>query len=148
MDITPQRPHHPSYLLHRRQTAWQVILPIVLAGLILIGTVLLLCFATFRGNGDVDRWAAISIIWLVLPVMLGGLVTLAALVGVTYLLGRGAGLIPRYTYQAQLFAARVEAGVKEAAEVARKPRRIMGEIGSLLKRGFKLTAGKALKRLR
>ena len=92
MDITPQRPHHPSYLLHRRQTAWQVILPIVLAGLILIGTVLLLCFATFRGNGDVDRWAAISIIWLVLPVMLGGLVTLAALVGVTYLLGRGAGL--------------------------------------------------------
>src|SRR5512141_1620043 len=48
MDTTPQRPHHPSYLLHRRQTAWHVILPIVLAGLILIGAVFLLCLQRCR----------------------------------------------------------------------------------------------------
>ncbi len=148
MDSTPPRPHHPSYLRHRSQTAWQIIVPVVVAGLVMIGVIVLVWSATFRGNGDVARWAAISTIWLVLPVMLGGLLVLVALAGVAYLLGRLTGLIPPYSYLAQAYAARVEAGVKEAADAARQPRRLVGTLGSLLKRAFKLGAGTVMKRFR
>ena len=81
MDSKPRRPQHPSYRLHRKQAAWQIILPIVLAGLILIGATSLILVGTFRDNGDVGRWAAISTIWLTIPVMIGGLVVLALFVG-------------------------------------------------------------------
>src|SRR5512140_2541351 len=114
MTTTPFKPKHPSYRAHRRQAAWQILVPVIVAGLLLIGAAVLVSLATFRGHGDVERWAAISTIWLVLPVMLGGLLVLVALVAVAYLLGRVASFVPRCTCQAQQFASKVEAGVKEA----------------------------------
>ena len=133
MNSTPRHPQHPSYRLHRRQVAWQIVLPIVLAGLMMIGLAILIGLSTFRGNGDVSRWAAISTIWLVLPVMIGGLLVLVALIGFAYLLGRLAGLIPPYTRQAQLFAFRVEAGAKRVEYVGHRPSLIFREIGGLIK---------------
>jgi predicted PurR-regulated permease PerM len=137
MKSTPQRALHPSYQLHRRQVAWQIILPIVLAGLLMIGFAILVGLSTFRGNGDVSRWAAISTIWLVLPVMLAGLLVLVALIGLAYLLGRLAGLIPPYSRQAQVFAYRVEAGAKRVQYMGHRPSLIFGEIGTLLKTALK-----------
>jgi hypothetical protein len=148
MKSTLRRPQHPSYLSHRRQFVWQIILPVVLAGLIMIGVVFLVWSATFRGNGDVSRWAAISTVWLVLPVMVGGLITLVALVGVAYLLGLVGRYIPQYSYLAQQFASRVQAGVKQAAEAAHKPRLMLREIAGLAKNAAKTAAGMAFKRLR
>jgi hypothetical protein len=137
MKSTPRPPQHSSYRIHRSQVAWQIILPIVLAGLVVIGVVILVGLSTFKGNGDVGRWAAISTIWLVLPVMIAGLLVLVALVGVAYLLGRLAGLVPPYTRQAQLFAFRVEAGAKRVDYVGHRPSLIFGEIGSLIKTALK-----------
>jgi hypothetical protein len=120
---------------------WQVILPVVLAGLIMAGMIILVSAATFRGNGDVGRWAAISTIWLVIPVMIGGLVLLVAVAAIAYLLGRLTGLIPPYTYQAQSFASRVEAGARRVEELAHQPLKIVPEIGWLIKKAFKKMRG-------
>jgi len=61
---------------------------VLFAILFLVVLALLTISATFGGNGDVSRWAAVSTIWLVLPVIVLALIALAALCGGVYLLTR------------------------------------------------------------
>ncbi len=142
MDSKPRTPQHASYQSHRRQVAWQIVLPIVLAGLILVGVTYLLVVATFRYNGEVDRWAAVSTMWLAIPVALGGLVELAAFIAFAWAIGKAAAFIPPYTRKAQVFTSEVEARVKESAVYARRPLRIIPQIGHLIRWGFRKIRGR------
>jgi len=112
---------HPSYQLHRRQVWTQILLPILLTVLVFIAVIAITSIATFRDNGDVARWAAISTIWLVLPVMIAGLIVLIILLAIIYLLVRLIGVIPPYSYQAQRFVYRIEGYVKRGTEMIIKP---------------------------
>jgi hypothetical protein len=94
-------PEHYSYQLHRRQRNLQIILPVVLSGLALIGLVVLIWFSTFKSDGDVSRWAAISIIWIIIPALIAGLIVFAILVGLIYLMARALGALPHYTGMTQ-----------------------------------------------
>jgi hypothetical protein len=141
MDSKPRRPQHASYRLHRSQVAWQVILPVVLAGLILIGAVYLVVVGTFQSNGDVGRWAAISTMWLSIPVMIGALIILVLLIGLGWVVGRAVGFIPLYTFKAQVFVSQVEAQVKQGALYVYRPTRIISAIGQLIRRAFRRLRG-------
>ena len=112
---------HPSYQLHRKQMWTQILLPILLAVLVFIAVIVLTSVATFRNNGDVGRWAAISTIWLVLPVLIVGLLFLIILLAIIYLLARLISLIPPYSYQAQRFVYQIEGYVKRGTEMIVKP---------------------------
>ncbi|MFZ1040088.1 MAG: hypothetical protein WCA79_09205 [Anaerolineales bacterium] len=112
---------HPSYQLHRKQLWTQILLPILLAVLVFIAVIVLTSVATFRNNGDVARWAAISTIWLVLPVLIVGLLFLIILLAIIYLLARLTSLIPPYSYQAQKFVYQIEGYVKRGTEMLVKP---------------------------
>src|SRR5688572_33123881 len=96
-------PVHESYRRHRRQRTGQIILPIVLATLLFLAFVVLVNIATFRDNGDVGRWAAISTLWIAIPVCITGFLFLALLGGLVYLMGRLLGITPTYTGKAQDF---------------------------------------------
>ncbi len=108
-------------------------MPILLAVLVFIAVIVLTSVATFRNNGDVSRWAAISEIWLVLPVIVVGLILLLILIGLIYLVSYITPIIPPYTYQAQRFVYRVEGVVKRFAEFAHKPVLIFQELSTLIK---------------
>lgn len=97
----PHPPVHTSYLRHRKEMTWQIVMPIVLSFVILIGIIVLISLATFRANGDVERWAAISTIWIVIPILIGLLIFLALLIGIVYLLARLLHITPKYTGLAQ-----------------------------------------------
>ena len=84
-------PEHYSYQLHRKQRATQIILPVVFGALLMIGMIALISLSTFKSNGDVGRWAAISTIWIVIPILLAGLLLLAILIGLIYLMARALG---------------------------------------------------------
>ena len=112
---------HPSYQLHRKQLWTQILLPILLAVLVFIAVIVLTSVATFRNNGDVARWAAISTIWLVLPVLIVGLLFLIILLAIIYLLARVTSPIPPYSYQAQKFVYQIEGYVKRGTEMLVKP---------------------------
>ena len=112
---------HLSYQLHRKQMWTQILLPILLAVLVFIAVIVLTSVATFRDNGDVSRWAAISTIWLMLPVLIVGLLFLIILLAIIYLLARLISLIPPYSYQAQRFIYRIEGYVKRGTEMIVKP---------------------------
>ena len=110
------QPVHESYLRHRKQWTWQIVLPVVLMSVLLIALIVLINIATFRDNGDVARWAAISTIWIVVPIMIGMLIFLILLVGIIYLLSKLLGITPRYTGLAQDFVHKAAGAIKRGLD--------------------------------
>ena len=110
------QPIHESYLRHRRQLTWQIVIPVVLTSILLIALIVLINIATFRDNGDVARWAAISTMWIVIPIMIGMLVLLALLGGIIYLLAQLLDVTPRYTGLAQDYVHRAAGIIKRALD--------------------------------
>jgi hypothetical protein len=110
------QPVHESYLRHRKQWTWQIVLPVVLMSVLLIALIVLINIATFRDNGDVARWAAISTIWIVVPIMIGMLIFLILLVGIIYLLSKLLGITPRYTGLAQDYVHKAAGAIKRGLD--------------------------------
>ena len=119
-DTIPQ-PVHESYLKHRKQVVWQVVMPVVLTSLLIVALIVLINIATFRQDGDVARWAAISTIWIVIPIMFGLLIFLALMVGLVYLMKKLLGITPTYTGMAQDYTYIAVDYIKRATEAIVKP---------------------------
>jgi len=134
MKAVIRHPVHESYKRHRKQLAWQIILPVVLAAILLVALIVLICFATFRGNGDVGRWAAISTIWIAIPVMVAGLIFLIILGGVVYLLKYLLNITPVYTGQAQDFIYKIVGYIKRMADAIVKPVIVLDGVGASISR--------------
>ena len=115
------QPVHESYKRHRRELMWQIILPIVLTLLLFVALIVLINIATFNQGGDVDRWAAISTIWIVVPIMIGLLILIALLGGLVYLMKRLLNITPTYTGLAQHYMYIAEGYIKRALEAIVKP---------------------------
>src|SRR5215510_9942769 len=114
------QPVHESYLRHRKQLTWQIILPVVLMAILLIVLIVIINIATFRDNGDVARWAAISTIWIVVPIMIAMLIFLVLLGGIIYLLWQLLGITPRYTGLAQDYVYKAAGIIKRGLDAAVK----------------------------
>jgi hypothetical protein len=124
------QPVHESYLKHRRQVVWQIILPITLTALLIVALIVLINVATFRDGGDVGRWAAISTIWIVVPIMIGMLVFLVLLAGLIYLMMKLLNITPTYTGMAQDYVYKAAGYIKRGADAAVRPVFFLEEIGA------------------
>lgn len=127
-------PVHESYKRHRKELAWQIILPVVLSAILIVGMIVLVNVATFRDNGDVGRWAAISTIWIVIPIMVAGLIFLIILGGIVYLLKYLLQIAPTYTGQAQDFVHKIARYIERVADAIVKPVIALDGIGASIKR--------------
>jgi energy-coupling factor transporter transmembrane protein EcfT len=128
------KPVHESYLKHRKDTAWKIIFPVVLSSVLCIGLIVLIWFATFRGGGDVQRWADISTMWIAIPVMIMLLVFLALLGGIVYLLAKLLNITPKYTILVQDFFYKIEGYARRGADAAAKPFIFVDSIGASINR--------------
>jgi hypothetical protein len=131
--ILPQ-PVHESYRKHRKQRTAQIIVPVLFAMLLCIGSIVFLNIATFRDNGDVARWAAVSTIWIVIPIMVTSLIFLAVLVGLIYLLGKLLHITPTYTGKAQDFIHKLAIRIRLAADKLVKPVIFLDSVGASINR--------------
>lgn len=114
-------PEHYSYQLHRKQRSMQIILPVILSTVLLVGLIVLICISTFNQGGDVGRWAAISTIWIIIPVLFAGLITLIILIGLIYLMARALQGLPYYTGIAQDYVYKARGYIIRGADIAAKP---------------------------
>ena len=114
-------PEHYSYQLHRKQRSMQIILPVILSTVLLVGLIVLISIATFKQGGDVGRWAAISTIWIIIPVLFAGLITLIILIGLIYLMARALQGLPYYTGIAQDYVYKARGYIIRGADMAAKP---------------------------
>ena len=129
-----RKPVHESYKQHRKQLVSQIILPVVLSAIIIVGLIVLIYFATFQGNGDVGRWAAISTIWIVIPMMVAGLIFLIILGGIVYLLKYLLNIAPVYTGQAQDFVYKIAGYIRRLADAIVKPVIVIDGVGASINR--------------
>ena len=127
-------PVHESYRRHRRQRTIQIILPMVLAALLFLAIVVLVNVATFRDNGDVGRWAALSTMWIAIPVCIMGFTFLLLLGGLVYLMGRLLDITPTYTGKAQDFVHKLAIRIRRAADAAAKPVITVSSVGASINR--------------
>lgn len=130
------QPVHESYLKHRKDRTWKIIIPVVLSSLLCIGSVVLVNIATFRDGGDVGRWAAISTIWIAIPTMIGMLIVLALLAGIIYLLGKLLNIMPSYTAMVQDFFYKIESYARRGADASAKPVISISAISASINRIF------------
>ena len=136
MNAKLPQPAHESYKRHRKQLAWQIILPVLLSAVLCIALIVLIWFATFRGGGDVGRWAAVSTIWIVVPIMIGLVIVLVLLVGLVYLMARLLNIMPTYTGMAQDYVHIAVGYVKRGADAVVKPVFLLDGLGASIKAFF------------
>ena len=136
MNAKLPQPVHESYKRHRKQLAWQITLPVLLSAVLCIALIALIWFATFRGGGDVGRWAAVSTIWIVVPIMIGLVIVLALLVGLVYLMARLLNIAPNYTALAQEYVHKAAGYVKRGADAAARPVFFVDGLGASIRAFF------------
>jgi hypothetical protein len=134
MNAKLPKPVHESYLKHRKDTAWKIIFPVVLSSVLCLGLIVLINIATFRGGGDVQRWADISTMWIAIPVMVLLLVVFAVLGGIVYLLAKLLNIAPPYTAMAQEFFYKIEGYARRGADAAAQPFIFIDSLGASINR--------------
>ena len=92
-----------TYAEHKRETFWQITLPLVIGVLIILAVVGAIIFSVTQPVTDVGRWADVSLIWLIIPSLFFALLFLILLVGLIYAISFLLRLIPRYTLILQLY---------------------------------------------
>jgi hypothetical protein len=117
----PSPAEHPSYQKHRRELWTKILVPLLVAVAAVIAVATLTGIATFHDGGEVERWAAISTIWIVIPIMASGLFLLILFIGIIYGMARLLALIPPYTGYAQKLVWRAQGYVRRGADAAVKP---------------------------
>lgn len=70
---------------HRKQSLWQIYVPLGLAVLAFAGVAVLIALPSNFGSGQIERWAAVSTIWIVAPLMVILLVLIAVSGGFIFL---------------------------------------------------------------
>lgn len=86
---------------HQREVLWQVTVPILIGGLVLLFFAALAVAAGLGIlPGDTSCWADISLIWLIVPMMFVTLLSLVFLAGSVYAIIRLILVLPKYSYQA------------------------------------------------
>ena len=95
----PKRSRNPiAHLRHRKEVLWQITLPVLIFGLILL--VFSVLAVTLTPN-EASRWADISLIWLITPVMVITLISLVMLVASIYAVIKIIQVLPVYTFRLQ-----------------------------------------------
>ena len=128
------QPVHASYQQHRRDLRWKIILPVALSALLCIALTVLVYLATFQWGGDVERWAAISTIWLTIPAIFILLISLVIHAGLIYLLAKLLNILPVYSGKAQDISYKIEAQARRFADAVAKPFIFINSIGASINR--------------
>jgi len=106
---------------HRQEVLWQITLPLALGVLLVLAAGAGVVYAAASQTGPVDRWASVSIIWLILPTMVLTFIILVATAGLAYGAIWLIGALPKYTRQIQDIFILIDAQVTKAADASVEP---------------------------
>ena len=131
--VDPQPVDSPTVCFHKRQFAWQILVPfLVMTALIVAGVVLVIS----GGASGTRTWADVSIIWIVAPLLIFALLFVIVLGLLIYGIAKLTQVTPRYTGKAQHFFTRLSAGTRKFADGATKPIVWFNQAGAIIKSIF------------
>ncbi len=122
-----------THRIHRHEVLWQITVPLLLGVLVILALMALTIVSAVRGLSLVDRWADISLIWLILPMLfvtlLFALITGAIAYGIIKLIG----VLPRYTLRGQGLVGILGARVHQISDAVAAPFIKVDSFGASLK---------------
>jgi len=123
-----QENKHESLDKHQRQSAWQILVPLLLVCVLVLVAAVIIAVNAGQGSGDVSQWADTSFIIMLLPAMLIALFPLVLFVGLIYLVAQLLKKLPVYSLSTQQFFKRVTKFVNIWADRIAKPIIVLQEI--------------------
>ena len=133
--ITQPPVDRPTLRAHKRQLAWQILVPfLIMAALIIAGAVLV----TSGGESQTGVWADVSLIWLLAPALFIALAVLAILITTVYGMAKLLQVMPHFTAKAQGIFALLSTGTRKLADGATKPFVWFRQAGAVIKSIFKM----------
>jgi lysylphosphatidylglycerol synthetase-like protein (DUF2156 family) len=114
-----QRPiDSPTVQVHKRQLAWQILVPFLVATAVILGVAVLVA----SGSADTNRpWADVSFVLMIAPMLLVALMVVSVLGLLIYGIARLLKVTPKYTAKAQSYVASAAAGARKLADGSTKP---------------------------
>jgi hypothetical protein len=134
--MNDQRPiEYPSMRAHKRQFAWQILVPILVVAALIITTAVLVVTST----GSAPRiWADVSIIWLIAPLLVFSMFFVIVQGFMIYGIAKLLQITPRYTGKVQDFLALFSGRTRKITDGAVKPFVWFQQAGAILKSIFRL----------
>jgi hypothetical protein len=125
----------PAVRDHKRQFAWQILVPfLMMAGLIIAGVVLVIT----SGAPRTGVWVDVSLIWLLAPALFFAMMFLIIMITVIYGMARLLQVLPHYTGKAQGIFVLLSAGTRKIADGTVKPFILFQQAGAVIKSIFRL----------
>ncbi|HVM72170.1 MAG TPA: hypothetical protein VMT91_10440 [Anaerolineales bacterium] len=124
----------PTVQAHKRQLAWQILVPFFIVMAIIIAAAVLVA----TGATATRAWADVSTIWLIGPILVFALLFATVLGFLIYGMAKLLQVTPRYTGKAQDFFALLSGWAKIGADAVTKPFIWFQQVGAVLKSIFRL----------
>jgi hypothetical protein len=124
----------PSIRKHKRDLGWQIILPIVLAGVVIIAGAV---FVSFGRTTSTSLWRDISLIWILLPALFMALIAIVIVGTAIYGMARLAKATSRFTTKAQELTWKAAHGIQKIATGTARPFIWLGQAGAAVRAIFK-----------
>jgi hypothetical protein len=126
-------PETSSVHAHKRQLAWQILVPFLVVTAIIIAVAVVVATGATANR----TWADISTIWLIAPMLVFALFFVAVLGFLIFGIAKLLQVTPRYTGKAQDFFALLSTWARIVADGAAKPFVWFQQAGAVLKSIFK-----------
>src|SRR5512135_3436828 len=110
-----------THLEHKREVFWQITLPLLIGILIILAAVGAIIFSTLQPVTDVQRWADVSLIWLILPSLFFALIFLVLLAGLIFAISFLLRYIPHYALVIQLYLEKIRGKIGQLADLGVEP---------------------------
>ncbi len=125
----------PSTRAHRRQLAWQIIVPF----LVVLALILAVAVLVTTHTGSASRtWADVSTIWLILPMLVFALFFVIVLGFLIYGMARLLQVTPRFTGKTRDFFSLLSGKTRSIADGTTKPFFWVHQAGAILKSIFRM----------
>ena len=116
---------------HRKEVFWQISVPIVIGGMIL----LVISFLSTRLVADeTSRWADISSIWIIAPVIVLGFLSLVTLIAGIVAVVKLIQVLPNYSFRLQKSLMNVRTRLKRMADRSVEPVLRLGAFSAAAKK--------------
>jgi hypothetical protein len=125
----------PTVRAHKRQFAWQILVPFLLVTAIILAVAVLVSTGAASSN---RTWADISLIWLTIPVFVFAVFCVVELGFLVYGIARLLRVMPEYTGRTQGFFRLLSAWARQIGDGAARPVVLVRQIGAILRSIFKL----------
>jgi uncharacterized Tic20 family protein len=130
----PKPVDSPSMQAHKRQLAWQILVPFLVVTVLILVVAGLIVAGAATSN---QTFADVSTIWLIAPTLVVALLFIVVLCGLVYGITRLLQVTPRYTGMAQDFFVLISTWTRTIADGAAKPFVWFQQAGAILKSIFK-----------